>query len=432
MSDHKITIDRLREGVFIRLDQKWFEHPFLFSSFRISNPDQIRTLMELGISDVSWDPEKSDVQPLPPKQAQTHEQKKAGPQTQPAGPDTAKLWAVKRERIARLRLRREKNEECEKQFQKSVTEVKGVMQNIEAGSRDAFEESDRLMQSIAASLMPEKEAALQLMNAKFGQENVFYHSLNVAVLSMMLGREFGLDSDMMRLLGLGALFHDIGKSRIPKKVLYKTAPLTRAELKFYQLHPRYGVDILSKLDMVSSEALQVVYQHHERNDGSGFPDGIDSSGISLFTKIVSIVDVYDNHCNRFNPRDSLTPHEALAYMFGCQRELFDRELLDLFIQYLGVYPPGTIVRLSNGLTGMVISVNPRQALHPSLMIYNPEIPNTEALIFDMTDEPDLRIECSIRPSQLPLEIHDYLSPRTRVTYYVSESAAGRKDREDRA
>jgi len=132
------------------------------------------------------------------------------------------------------------------------------------------------------------------------------------------------------------------------------------------------------------------------------------------------VNVYDNHCNKFNPEESLTPHEALAYMFSAQKHYFDQEILALFIQCLGVYPPGTIVKLSNGSTGMVISVNPRNPLHPSLLMYNPEVPKKEALIFNMAEETGFRIEESIKPSLLEPEVFDYLSPRTRVTYYVAE------------
>jgi len=168
--------------------------------------------------------------------------------------------------------------------------------------------------------------------------------------------------------------------------------------------------------------MKAVFQHHELQDGSGYPQGLKGKDQSLAARIVAIANVYDNHCNRLNPVDSLTPHTALAYMFSNQKDFFDRGLLALFIQCLGVYPPGTIVSLSNGLIGMVLSVNPRDPLHPSLLIYNPDIPKKEALIFDLSDEPGVRIEGSIRPSKLASEVHDYLSPRTRVTYYVAGQA----------
>jgi len=418
MPEYKVNVDQLREGVFIRLESTgWFDHPFLFSSFKITKPEQINILKKLGIAEVICIPEKSDVFPISQKQVPKPDMKPIAPQNDP---DMHKLLEVKRERIARMNNRRERDELCDKNFQKSVSEVKNVMRGIESGSQEAFEESNQLMKSIVESLMPEKESAVQLMNTKFGKENVFFHSLNVSVLSMMLGREHGLDAEELRMLGLAALFHDIGKSRIPKSILHKESPLTRAEWTFYQIHPKYGVEILSKIDKFPPEALQAVYQHHEQNDGQGFPLKLDSPKISLFAKIISIVNVYDNHCNNRNPQHSLSPHGALAYMFRSEKDRFDADLLAMFIQCLGVYPPGTIVQLSNGIIGMVLSVNPNDPLHPSLMIYNHEIPKKEALIFDMSEEPSFRIEHSLLPSQLTQEVYDYLSPRTHVTYYVAE------------
>lgn len=428
MPEFKVTVDQLREGVFIRLDLKWYEHPFLFNSFKITNQEQIGMLRELGLSKVTCIPERSDILPLPHQEMPPAGQEpKKEPIPVPESANTKKLWEIKKEQIERLKQRRAMDAKCEKRFNESIAEVKNIMQNIDASSKESYEESDKLLQSIVASLIPEKESAVQLMNTKFGRENIFFHSLNVAVLSMMLGREYGLDAEMMRILGFGALFHDIGKSRIPKRVLHKTTALTRAELKFYQLHPRYGVEILSKLDMVPPAAMKALYQHHERNDGQGFPEKLAGKEISLLAKIVSIANIYDNHCNKRNPKDSLTPHEALAFMFGVQKDQFDQDLLALFIQCLGVYPPGTIVKLSNGFIGMVISVNPRNPLHPSLIIYNPDIPKKEALIYDLMNEPNLKIESSMKPSQLAHEAYDYLSPRTRVTYYVAESEIINKD-----
>jgi hypothetical protein len=107
-------------------------------------------------------------------------------------------------------------------------------------------------------------------------------------------------------------------------------------------------------------------------------------------------------------------------MFGQQKLLFDVELLALFIRCLGVYPPGTVVELTNGAVGMVMSVNPKNQLNPSVVLYDPDVPKKEALIVDLADEADLRVEKSIRLSHLPQQIIEYLSPRTRITYFVEQ------------
>ena len=214
-----------------------------------------------------------------------------------------------------------------------------------------------------------------------------------------------------------------------KKVLVKEKGWTKAELDFLQMHPKYGVEILAPADDFPKLSLLVIYQHHEHCDGSGYPKGLNASQIHHLTKILAIANVYDNHCNKRNLADSLTPYEALSYMFSKQKFTLDAKLLSAFIRCLGIYPPGTVVQLNNGAIGMVISVNPENQLYPSIVIYDPEIPKKEALIIDLQDDPDLKITQSIRPGALPKVIFDYLSPRERITYYVdptTDTAGGKK------
>ena len=285
------------------------------------------------------------------------------------------------------------------------------MRNIESGWLESAKDTDDLLKSIINDLVIEKDTAVQLMNTAPGSEGVFYHSLNVSVLSMMLGREHGLGPEDLRILGLGALFHDVGKHRVPKNVLNKTTPLTKFERDILRLHPRYGAETmepLTRMGTFPAEALAVIKDHHEPNRRFRVSAGLKGQQLSDLTRIVSIVNRYDNLCNNRNPEKSVTPHEALAHMFKSEKEQFDNWLLQRFISYMGVYPPGTIVRLSNEVIGMVISVNPNNSLKPNLLIYDPDIPKNEALIFDLSDDRSLSIAESVRPQEVPNAIYDYL------------------------
>jgi putative nucleotidyltransferase with HDIG domain len=418
MPEYRVRIDQLRIGVFIRLEAKWFAHPFLSNSFKITKSSIIDALREMGLETVICDPEKCDVLPYPAYKEQEGE----SPDNDSAGEseETKRLWELKKEKIDQLKKIRENLAQCEKRFNAGIKTIRNVMQNIHSGSADSVEGADQMLCDLIDSLMDDEESAIQLMNTESGNQNVFYHSLNVSVLSLILGREYGLEREALRVLGLGALFHDVGKSKVPKSIVFKKDP-TPAELKFLQLHPAYGEAILNKIPIFPEECKDIVLHHHERFDGQGYPDRLSGKKLTVQARIVSIANVYDNYCNQPEPKDSLTPYEALSRMFALEKEAFDKELLALFIQCLGVYAPGTIVQLSNGSVGMVISVTRNFPLKPNIIIYDPHIPKSEALIIDMREDPALSISHSIRPMNLDSEIFEYLSPRTRVTYYIADS-----------
>ena len=248
--------------------------------------------------------------------------------------------------------------------------------------------------------------------------------MNVTVLSMMVGRELGIFSEDMKALCLGALFHDIGKSKIDIKVLVKDEDsMTKPERDFLRLHPKYGVDILAASEGLPKLSLMIVYQHHENLDGSGYPKGVSGAQIHHLSKMITIANAYDSLCNRRNPADSLTPYEAISSMFVKRKNVLDQRMMTIFIRCLGIYPPGTIVELNNGVIGLVIAVDPENQLNPSISIYDPEIPKSEALIVDLKNEPNLQIVKSIRPSALSKEIYDYLSPRERISYFVDNDVS---------
>jgi putative nucleotidyltransferase with HDIG domain len=418
-----VPVDHLRVGVFVRLELKWYEHPFLFSSFKIKNRDQIQIIKDLGLSHVICIPSKSDSQPAAPRwKPFWSEPRPAAADSDQSKPD--QLWEIKKERIRRVRERNRNIQRCKKQYDLTSNRVNKLMQNLLAGSEEAAEEGSLLIHDMVESLLAEREIVVHLMNAKGKDDGLFYHTLNVAILSLLIGKEYGMKAETLEELGLGALFHDIGKHRIPKKVTHKRTPLTPAEREFIRLHPKYGEEMISRIKCFPDESRTVIRQHHESVDGRGYPDGLRDDEISVLSKITSISNVYDNYCNHWDPEESLTPHEAVSQMFGRQSDRFDSELLSLFIRCLGIYPPATIVQLSNELIGIVVSISRDNRLRPSILIYDPDIPAKEALILDMEDDPEVTIVRSIRPSQLPPEVYTYLNPQVRISYFFESSGQG--------
>jgi putative nucleotidyltransferase with HDIG domain len=418
MAAQRIPVDQLRPGIFVQLELKWLAHPFFFSSFKIKSQDQIQTLKELNIREVLYFPEKSDcppaVSPIAIKQDQTV------PASSPTPAQDA-MWENKRKQIQKLEKKRQQLQLCEKEYHRTIRQVSVVMQKLITGSKEAAAEADQLIQDIVDSLLMDQEAIVHLVNVKSKDEAVFFHTLNVAILAMVLGRQCGLKADETKSLGMGALFHDIGKNKVPKNLLYKRGTLTPPEARILQMHPHYGHQMMSQIEHFPEEALTIILEHHEAIDGSGYPKGIRKDEISFLSKITSVANNYDNLCNKLDPMESMTPYESLCHLFCRQKDQLDSELMTLFISCLGIYPPGTIVRLKNDMIGMVVSIDPKKPLRPSILVYDPDVPKAQALIIDLDEFPSFEIDRSLRPSQLPPEVYVYLDPRTRVSYFFDST-----------
>ncbi|MGE4470153.1 MAG: HD-GYP domain-containing protein [Desulfovibrio sp.] len=432
MPEYKVAVEQLKPGVFIRLERRnWFSHPFLFNSFLIKDEGQIQVLRELGIREVTCVPEKCNCLPCRCGKNRTRTATVCvagpdhGPQAPSAGagshelsPELERLWRIKRERAERLRQKREAIARCEERYVDAVRTAEELRRGVLAGDNARSLEALEFVRGLVSTFLGDAESTLHLMNVLKPEEHIYSHELNVTILSLLLGRENGLDQENLVLLGLAALLHDVGKERIDRKLLKKRGPLTRPEVQLLQRHVDIGRDLLMRLPSMPLRVVDAVYQHHEMLDGSGYPLGLTGEAVGLAARIVAVTNVYDNLCNHADPERSLTPYLSLSYMFTQRRDQLDPDLLSQFIRCMGVYPPGTVVQLSNGAIGMVMAVNPENQLCPSLVMYDPEIPRKEALIVDLAEDPELKVEKSIRLAHLPDEILTYLSPRTRISYYL--------------
>lgn len=420
-----IPIEQLCVGLYVHLDISWLDHSFALNSFKIKDEKEIITLKQLGLKTIRVNPAKSDCRPLPPKKA-GGEVVPAVEVAQPTPEELAKI-AEKRARIERLIAEREAIAQCEKQLLKAAGTLKNITKNLFSRPQEAIQNADELVQQMLDSLLVEKDIAIHLMNDKIVGEEAYYHSLNVAVLAMMLAKAMGLPAQDIKTLGMGCLFHDIGKVEIPDRIVNKTFELTRAEQNLLQQHCFYGQQIAEKMGL-PKPVIDIIVQHHEHVDGSGYPARLAGDRISPLARIVALVNTYDNYCNRPNPADSLSPYESMSYIFAQQRKLFDNAALSLFIHSMGVYPPGTIVKLSDGTIGMVVSINSGKPLRPSVLIYDPSVPKNEAIILDLLHEPTLDVSASLKQAQLLPEVYEYLSPRQRVTYFFDTQKAENKAR----
>ncbi|HSI23192.1 MAG TPA: HD-GYP domain-containing protein [Methylophilaceae bacterium] len=411
-----ITPDQLRVGLYIHLDLGWMDHPFTFSNFKIRNEGQIAQIKALGLKQLRYDPLRSDCEPS--VQAPAAAAASALPRQTPAVADSPaeEKEAFETQRLEELR---QAVHECEQKFAQAANAVIRIEREIHITPPKSMAEARALVDSMVESLLTEGDVVLHAMNDRRGMAEQYSHSLNVTVLAMILAKSLDMSEEEVRHLAMGALFHDIGKSQIPDRVTRKTDPLTKSELALIHEHCHFGAKFAENFKLDPRVGL-IILQHHECIDGSGYPGKLKGEEIDRLARITAIVNTYDNLCNPLDLAAAMTPYEALANMFSRQRAKLDPSILKLLIKSMGVYPPGSIVRLSSGDHGMVISVNPSKPLRPCVMLHLPDIPRRTPMLIDLGEEASLSITHCLRPSQLPKEALDYLSPGKRISYYFDK------------
>lgn len=408
-----VDVHQLKVGMYVHLDVGWMAHPFAMSSFRIASDDQIATIRGLGLRQVRWDPSRSDPGLLALVGGQAGPQPAADPL--PADPQVA----LRARRRALLAAQRAHLAACEREFNQAAKDFRQITEIAHSQPEAARERSESMVSGFLDKIDGAHDTCIRLLNEGVG-DRASSHSLNVTVVSMLLGRAMGLGEQELRDVGLGALLHDLGKTELPDRVRWKDELSTSAELQFYQEHVAHGVSLARKMKL-SPQATLVVAQHHEQADGRGFPQRLPGERISPLARIVALVNRYDNLCNPLNPAKGLTPHEALSLIFAQMKARFDALTLSAFIKMMGVYPPGSVVELTDGRFALVVSVNSARPLKPRVIVHDPKVPAEEALVVDLEAHPDLGVRRSLKPLQLPRVALDYLSPRQRICYFFERA-----------
>jgi len=211
--------------------------------------------------------------------------------------------------------------------------VKDVLANPELGEN--IQRSKDMVTNQVGYILKGREAFLNLMKITSFDYYTYTHSVNVCTFAIALAHQLGLtDNKALHDLGLGALLHDVGKSRISERILNKRAPLNRAEISIVRKHPNWGMEILNETDILNDEAYYPVIQHHERLNGSGYPNELKEKDIHPYGKIIAVCDVFDALTTRRVYQDALATYNALKTMFE-NKEEFDSRILEEFVRLMG-------------------------------------------------------------------------------------------------
>jgi HD-GYP domain-containing protein (c-di-GMP phosphodiesterase class II) len=395
----------LQVGMFVHLDLGWMSHPFALSSFRIADAGQIETIRSLGLARVRWSPEQSDapstIAGARPAAGVPDVEPATLPRTLPPRPAVPSAAAAQRAAAALV----------ERQHAEAARDWRGASDLARQDPRAAGVRLTTLSQALVDKMLHARELSIRAVAGSAG--GGASHALNVGVISLLIGRLCGLPETDLQDLGVGALSHDLGKLDLPNHLHKPDEQWTAAEAARYREHVALGVALGQRMGLAPG-ALLVIGQHHEHGDGSGFPQGVDINRLSVPARIVALVNRYDNLCHPAQVSRALTPHEALSRLFSQGQKRYDPAVLNTFVRMMGVYPPGSVVQLTDDRFAVVESVNAARPLKPKVSV---QTAGDEPALLDLGQEPTLGIRRSLPAAQLEPATKAHLLPRPRSAWF---------------
>lgn len=412
-----IDASQLVVGLYIWLDLRWDEHAFLTNRLLLKTEHDIAVIQSYNTAGrLYYYPEKSTAKPSAPPTTPLEET--AAEAASHAAEHAALMQELAQaEKIKKEKFRQQKDAaaRADRAWEKAASATREGLQNMSRSPKTAGEQLALLSRETASTIAQGQEVLLHLLGDKKDQGPQF-HALNAMTLCMLVGKKAALSEVALADLALAALAHDAGKSQIPPQIL-RTWPRKKHEEDFYRQHVQFSVEFAAKSGAFSREALAIIADHHEALDGTGWPQG--KKEASVGARILALVDRYDRLCSPEAPgREHLMPAEALATMFRHQADKLDGNLLRMLIKLLGIYPPGTVVQLSDDSLALVISPGPH-SLQPRVLIYSPELPKDQAPMLELSSDPAMKIVEAVRPSTLPPDVLQWLNPQQRLSYFFS-------------
>ena len=364
----RVAIADVRLGMYVvGLDRSWLKTPFLFHRKLIQRTEEIDQLKKHGTLEVVIDTARGvDV-----ADALGGSPVKAGAPASRAienhladGHLAAAQAPLSAAELAFQPLAREL-ENARTIHDEALTLAQTIFDGVGGGARVDGKISAQVVMQLQASITRSPEANLLLMQMRRFQTDLFTHAVNVCVLSLVVALSEDLGDDIAT-LGMAALLHDIGQTRLPRALLHKTNNFTDAEANLLKQHPALGAALLAQDPGIAPMAQSIVLAHHERIDGSGYPSG--GADLSLYSQIVALTDSYDDMLSGRN-QVALQPTEVLRQLYlQANSGSADRALVEKVIRSLGVYPIGSVVELNTGERGVVVATNRAAALKPVVRV----------------------------------------------------------------
>lgn len=348
------------------IEGSWLKHPFWRTKFLLVDEADVEALRSSEIEGIWIDPAQSR-EPDAVKLAET--EAIGAPVATQSAPLSHETKKTVRRRISHKSCSLADEAVRAKGIIDSSREVvKSLFHDVRLGNAISLPDVLPIVDEISASVARNSSALISISRLRSADEYTYMHSVSVSAMMINLARHIGLGEDMMRDIGMAGLLHDIGKLEVPIDVLNKPGRLTDEEFSIMRTHSERGYETLRRAGSVPEMALDVCLHHHERIDGSGYPNRLSGDEMTLFSKMGSVCDVYDAMTSQRPYKGAWTPADAIAAMFSWKGH-FDADILTSFIRSLGIYPVGSLVRLRSEQLALVTENNSEALTMPTVRIF---------------------------------------------------------------
>ena len=360
LKEVKVRLPDLEEGMYVsRLDRPWLETPYLIQGFLIKTQDDIDELLKY-CEYVYVDVELSKVVEIDKprfskKKLSSDEEKQLLTRVKP------KKYKVTSELNDELKTARENHS-----ILSNIAE--DIMLDISNNKKLDLPSLKKAINPMVDSILRNPDAFAWLTRMKSKDNYTYNHSVSASIWAVAFGRHLGLPKKDLQSLAVGALLFDVGKMKLPEKLITNTRRYNQYEFKLVKQHVEYSVEIVSSIAGISEDVIDMVKTHHERHNGRGYPHGMSGNMIPIFGKIAGIVDCYDAIISERPFASAMSPHDAVKKLYEWRDIDFQAELVEQFIQVVGIYPVGTVVELSDGRVGVIVAQHRVWRLRPQVML----------------------------------------------------------------
>lgn len=403
----KIFARDLKVGMYVaQLDRPWLETPFMFQGFPVRTQADIDLVAEHCLY-VYIDIERGAAPPAA----------RIAPGKMGAGKPPYVTEAEPKFKVRQYAMACSMEEElghARVAYQSLGDVVQNLMEDVRQGKSVALPALQNSLNSMIESVIRNPDAIMWLARLKRQDSYTYLHSLNTSVLAVAIGRKLGYAREDLNDLASGAMLCDIGKMKIDKALLDKPMRYTPEEFAEVRRHVEYGIEILRQSPGINDRILAIIKYHHERHNGRGYPMQLSGSQIPVFSRITAVADCYDAITSSRVYASALSPYEAVLKLYEWRDVDFQAEIIEQFIQAIGIYPTGSLVELSSGQVGVILSQNRLRRLRPRVMLILDENKQPYGnfpildLIQDETDREGhvIEIACPLKPGAYGIDERD--------------------------